>query len=57
MENTKIIEEGRRVFELKLKHRKTRDALNETFVQIINEFTNCNGKVIVTGMGKPGHVR
>ncbi len=57
MENTKIIEEGRRVFDVEIEAlKKTRDALGDTFVQIINEFANCKGKVIVTGMGKPGHI-
>ena len=57
MENTSIIEEGRRVFDVEIEAlKKTRDALGETFVRIINEFANCEGKVIVTGMGKPGHI-
>lgn len=57
MENTKIIEEGRRVFDVEIEAlKKTRDALGDTFVKIINEFANCEGKVIVTGMGKPGHI-
>ena len=34
----------------------TRDGLNDTFVQILDEITNCSGKVIITGIGKPGHV-
>lgn len=57
MENSKIVEEGRRVFDVEIEAlKKTRDALNDTFVQIIHEFANCKGKVIVTGMGKPGHI-
>lgn len=57
MNNTRIIEEGRRVFDIEIEAlKKTRDSLNETFVRIINEFANCQGKVIITGMGKPGHI-
>lgn len=35
---------------------KTRDALDGTFLQILNLVVNCEGKVIITGMGKPGHI-
>lgn len=49
--------EGKRVFDIELEAlEKTRDVLNETFVTILDLITNCNGKVIVTGMGKPGHI-
>ena len=33
-----------------------RDALGDTFHAILTEIMNCKGKVIVTGMGKSGHV-
>ncbi len=57
MEHKKIIEEGRRVFDTEIEAlKKTRDALDDTFVDIIHAFATCKGKVIVTGMGKPGHV-
>lgn len=35
---------------------KTRDALGETFTEILQLVVNCKGKVVVTGMGKPGHI-
>ena len=35
---------------------KTRDSLDNTFLQILDLVVNCKGKVIVTGMGKPGHI-
>lgn len=57
MDNHQIIEEGRRVFNTEITAlQKTRDALNETFATIIQEFSKCKGKIIVTGMGKPGHI-
>lgn len=57
MDNHQIIEEGRRVFNTEIEAlQKTRDALNETFATIIQEFSKCKGKIIVTGMGKPGHI-
>ena len=49
--------EGKRVFDLEIAAlEKTRDALGETYLQILDLITNCEGKVIVTGMGKPGHI-
>ena len=30
--------------------------MDETFVAILDLITSCKGKVIVTGMGKPGHI-
>lgn len=51
------LEEGRRVFDVEIKAmQKMRDALNETFVKVLDMITNCDGKVIITGMGKPGHI-
>ena len=49
--------EGKRVFDIEIAAlEKTRDALNDTFLQILDLITNCEGKVIITGMGKPGHI-
>ncbi len=49
--------EGKRVFDIEIEAlKKTRDALDETYIQILDIITNCSGKVIVTGMGKPGHI-
>lgn len=51
------IAEAQRVFDTEIKAlKKTRDAIDDTFVQIVELITTCQGKVIVTGMGKPGHV-
>lgn len=35
---------------------KTRDALDGDFLTILGLITSCKGKVVVTGMGKPGHI-
>lgn len=52
-----ILMEGKRVFDCELEAlTRTRDALNETFVQILYLITECSGKVVVTGMGKSGHI-
>lgn len=51
------LEEGKRVFDIEINAlKKMRDALDETFITILDIVTKCNGKVIVTGMGKPGHI-
>lgn len=49
--------EGKRVFDVEIEAlQKTRDALDGTYLQILDLITNCEGKVIITGMGKPGHI-
>lgn len=54
---TNILDEGKNVFNTEiLALEKTRDALDQTFVNIVKLITKCEGKVIVTGMGKPGHI-
>ncbi len=51
------IAEGKRVFDIEIRAlQKTRDALDSTFIEILDLIVNCNGKVILTGMGKAGHV-
>ena len=49
--------EAKHVFDLEIEAlEKTRDALDDTYLKILDLITNCKGKVIVTGMGKPGHI-
>lgn len=49
--------EAKKVFDTEIAAlEKTRDALDETFLQILDLVVNCEGKVIITGMGKPGHI-
>ena len=49
--------EGKRVFDIEIAAlEKTRDSLGDTYLQILELITNCEGKVIITGMGKPGHI-
>lgn len=51
------LNEAKKVFDIEIEAlEKTRDSLNEIFIQILDEISNCEGKVIVTGMGKPGHI-
>lgn len=49
--------EGKRVFDIEIEAlKKTRDSLDTTFVEILDMIVACKGKVIITGMGKPGHI-
>lgn len=49
--------EAKKVFDTEITAlEKTRDALDDTFLQILDLIINCKGKVIITGMGKPGHI-
>lgn len=52
-----IIKEAQWVFDTEISAVKaTRDSLNEDFEQIVRLLLGCRGKVILTGMGKPGHI-
>lgn len=52
-----IIQEAKGVFDKEiLALEKTRDAIAENFEQILRLIVACRGKVIVTGIGKPGHI-
>lgn len=52
-----LIQEAKRVFNIEINALESvRDSLNSDFLAVINAITNCKGKVIITGMGKPGHI-
>ena len=49
--------EGKHIFDVEIKAlQMTRDALNNTFVQILDVIGECNGKVSMTGLGTRGHI-
>ena len=51
------ISEAKKVFDIEIEAlEKTRDALGEDFETILNLILDCEGKLILTGMGKPGHI-
>lgn len=57
MKNDQIIIAGQNVFDLEIKALSTmKESLSEPFANIVNEIFNCEGKVILTGIGKPSHV-
>lgn len=52
-----IINEARWVFDTEIDAlQKTRDSLGDQFEKIVGLVVRCSGKVIITGMGKPGHI-
>ena len=52
-----VIEEAKKIFDMEMDALvKTRDALGEDFENLVNLVLNCKGKVVLTGMGKPGHI-
>lgn len=51
------ISEAKKVFDKEIEAlQKTRDTLGEDFETILNLILDCEGKLILTGMGKPGHI-
>lgn len=49
--------EARKVFDIEIDAMiAARDALDETYISILNKIVNCDGKVIMTAIGKPGHI-
>lgn len=56
-ESFDVIEAAKKVFDIEIDAlTKTREALGETFEDLLHLIVNCQGKVILTGMGKPGHI-
>lgn len=52
-----IVKEARRVFDTEIAALKaTAESLGEDFESIVRLLVDCTGKVIITGMGKPGHI-
>lgn len=52
-----VIHAARKVFDIEIDAlTKTRDALGDGFEDLVQLVVNCQGKVILTGMGKPGHI-
>lgn len=51
------LKEAKRVFDIEIDAlERVRDNLDDNFNQILEAITECKGKVIITGMGKPGHI-
>lgn len=51
------IESAKKVFDIEIEAlRKTRDSIDEVFLDILEMITHCEGKVVLCGMGKSGHM-
>lgn len=52
-----LLNEAKQVFDIEIQAlEKTKENLKEDFVEIVDLIVNCDGKVILTGMGKSGHI-
>lgn len=52
-----VIDEAKSIFDKEMEALvKTRDSLGEDFGKLVELVLNCRGKVVLTGMGKPGHI-
>ena len=52
-----ILPHARAVFDKEIEALlKTRDALGSDFEKLVELVLRCSGKVVITGMGKPGHI-
>jgi arabinose-5-phosphate isomerase len=57
MEEIDVLKEARRVFNQEIAALEaTRDSLGEDFNAVFSLILTCKGKVVITGMGKPGHI-
>ena len=52
-----IVTEAKNIFDKEIEAlNKVRDSLGEDFETLVKLIVECEGKVVLTGMGKPGHI-
>lgn len=52
-----IVNEAKNIFDKEIEAlNKVRDSLGEDFETLVKLIVECEGKVVLTGMGKPGHI-
>lgn len=57
MKKSKCINIGKEVFDIEIKAlEKMKESLDDVFYEIVNAISECDGKTIITGIGKPGHI-
>ena len=57
MNKTQIIKEAKKVLKIEMESIKTlSSSFNDSFFNIVNTMFNTSGRIIVTGMGKSGHI-
>ena len=57
MPEINITEEGKKLFDVEIAAMESvKNTLDERFEKIVKLICDCKGKVVITGMGKPGHI-
>lgn len=57
MDARRKIDRGKKVFDIEMTAlRRLRDSIDDVFVEILDEIAGCSGKLVITGMGKSGHI-
>lgn len=57
MKKSECINIGKEVFDIEIKAlEKMKESLDDVFYEIVNAISECDGKTIITGIGKPGHI-
>lgn len=57
MTDLEILQEGKNLFDIEISAMEAvKNSLDEKFVEIVKLICDCKGKVVITGMGKPGHI-
>lgn len=57
MPEINITEEGKKLFDVEIAAMEAvKNTLDERFEKIVRLICDCKGKVVITGMGKPGHI-
>lgn len=52
-----VIEEAKKIFNTEMEAlARARDSIGADFEELIELILNCKGKLVLTGMGKPGHI-
>lgn len=57
MDADRKIDCGKKVFDVEITAlKRLRDSLDGVFAEILDEIAGCSGKLVITGMGKSGHI-
>lgn len=52
-----VLNEAKNVFDIEIENLMiVRNELGEEFIELVNKVLECDGRVIITGMGKSGHI-
>lgn len=52
-----VVKAAQEIFDIEIEALcRTRDSLGENFAKLVELVLHCEGKIVLTGMGKPGHI-